>query len=163
MSDRRLLLIAVAIALIFSGGWLWRAAGDGATPRHPVPAGQAGRIDDVSYRLVSLQALERTATQYDDPIVPPPGAVLVLARIDYDAIGTRTFFSCTFELVAGEATWGSEFGYFPPDPDSASCDPNATGTVAVVFEVPARYLDQVQGVGVVNPGGTEELLVGRPG
>jgi hypothetical protein len=162
MKDRRLLVIAVAIALVFSVAWLWRAAGDQATHRTPVPAGQAGRLGAVSYRLISLQALDRTATRYDEPAVPPAGAVLVLARIHYDAAGTKTFFSCTFELVAGETAWRSEFGYSPPEPDSASCDPNTAGTVAVLFEVPARFVEQVRGVGVQNPGGAEPLLAGTP-
>jgi len=162
MRDRRLLVVAVTLALVFSVAWLWRAAGDGATQRDPVPSGQAGRLDAVTYRLVSLQSLERTTTRYEKPVVPAPGAVLVLARIDYDAVGTRTFFGCTFELVAGDTTWRSEFGYTPPEPDSGGCDPDTAGTVAVLFEIPARQLELVQGVGVANPGGTEPLLVGRP-
>jgi len=94
--------------------------------------------------------------------VPAPDAVLVLARIDYGAVDTRTYFGCTFELVAGETTWRSEFGYTPPEPDSGSCDRNTAGTVAVLFEIPTRYLEQVEGVAVTNPGATEPLLVGRP-
>lgn len=161
MRDRRLLIAAVTLALVFSGAWLWRAAGDGTSPRNPVAAGQTGRLDAVTYRLASLQSLERATTRYDNPVVPARGAVLVLARIAYDAVGTRTYFPCTFELVAGETTWRSEFGYFPPEPDAGSCERNTAGTVAVLFEIPARYLEQVQGVGVTNPGGTEPLLLGR--
>ena len=138
MRDRRLLVVAVTLALVFSVAWLWRAAGDATSPRNPVPAGQTGRLDAVSYRLVSLQSLERTTTRYDNPVVPAQGAVLVLARIDYDAVGTRTSFGCTFELVAGETTWRSEFGYTPPEPDGGSCESDTAGTVAVLFEFPAR-------------------------
>ena len=162
MRDRRLLVVAVTLALVFSGAWLWRAAGDGASQRNPVPAGQTGRLDAVTYRLASLQSLERTSTRYDNPVVPAQGAVLVLARIDYDAVGTPTYFPCTFELVAGETTWRSEFGYTPPEPDGGSCERNTAGTVAVLFEIPARYLEQVQGVGITNPGDTAPLLLGRP-
>ena len=104
MRDRRLLVVAVTLALVFSGAWLWRASRDGTSRRNPVPAGQTGRLDAVTYRLASLQSLERTATRYDNPVVPAQGAVLVLARIDYDAVGTPTYFPCTFELVAGETT-----------------------------------------------------------
>ncbi len=162
MKDRRLLAVAAIVALVFSVAWLWRAAGDEATDRTPVPAGQAGRVGAVTYRLDTLQALERTPTRYDTPVVPVDGAVLVLARIHYDAAGTTGLFGCTFELVAGESTWRSEFGYFPPDPDSASCDPNTAGTVSVLFEVPASAVEQVQGVAVVNRGGTQPLLTGKP-
>ena len=162
MKDRRLLVVAVAVALVFSVAWLWRAAADEGTARTPVPEGQAGRLGAVSYRLVSLQALDRTPTRYDEPMVPPAGAVLVLARIHYDAAGTTTFFGCSFELVAGETAWRSEFSYSPPEPDSASCDPDTAGTVAVLFEIPARFVEQVQGVGVQNPGGAEPLLTGTP-
>lgn len=127
-----------------------------------MPPGQAARLDAVTYRLVTLQSSERTTTRYEKPIVPAEGAVLVLARIDYDAIGTRTYFGCTFELVAGDTTWRSEFGYSPPEPDSAGCDRDAAGTVGVLFEIPARYLGQVRGVGVAGTAGTEPLLLGRP-
>ncbi len=162
MRDRRLLVVAVTLALVFSGAWLWRAAGDGTSPRNPVPAGETGRLDAVTYRLATLQSLERATTRYDNPVVAAQGAVLVVARIDYDAVGTLTNFGCTFELVAGETTWRSEFGYSPPEPDGGSCDRNSAGTVAVLFEIPARYLAQVQGIGVSNPGGAEPLLLGRP-
>jgi hypothetical protein len=162
MRDRHLLVVAIALALVFSGAWVWRAAGDGTSPRSPVPAGGTGRLDAVTYRLASLQTLGRTTTRYDNPVVPAQGAVLVLARIEYDAVGTPTYFPCTFELVAGETAWRSEFGYTPPEPDGGSCDRNTAGTVAVLFDIPARYLAQVQGVGVTNPGGTEPLLLGRP-
>ena len=161
MRDRRLLIIAVALALVFSAAWLWRATGDQTTARTAVPSGQPGRLGAVTYRLDSLQALDRAPSRYE-PVVPTEGAVLVLARISYDAAGTTTFFSCTFELVAGETTWRSDFGYFPPEPDSATCDPDTAGTVAVLFEVPARYAPQVEGVAVANPGGTEPLLSGTP-
>ncbi|HEY3337856.1 MAG TPA: hypothetical protein VGK18_05100 [Propionicimonas sp.] len=162
MRDRSLLVVAVSLALVFSVSWLWRAAGDEATPRTPVAAGETGRLGAVTYRLVSLQAVERATTLFDDAVVPVQGAVLVLARIDYDAVGTSTFFACTFELVAGETTWRSEFGYSPPEPDSSTCDRNAAGRVAVLFEIPAHMVNQVQGVGVTNPTGAEPLLVGRP-
>ena len=162
MRDRRLLVVAVTLALVFSGAWLWRASRDGTSRRNPVPAGQTGRLDAVTYRLASLQSLERTATRYDNPVVPAQGAVLVLARIDYDAVGTPTYFPCTFELVAGETTWRSEFGFTPPEPDGGSCERNTAGTVAVLFEIPARYLEQVQGVGITHPGDTAPLLLGRP-
>lgn len=162
MRDRRLVVVAVMLAVVFSFAWLWRAAGDGATPRDPVPPGQSGRLGAVTYRLVSLQSLDRIPTRYGEPLVPAEGAVLMLARIDYDAVGTTTYFGCTFELVAGQTAWRAEFTYFPPEPDSAGCDGNAAGTVAVLFEVPATFVDQVQGVGVVNPGGPEPLLVGTP-
>ncbi len=162
MRDRRLLIVAVALALVFSAAWLWRAAGDEATDRIPVPAGQSGRLEAVTYRLVSLQALTRVPTRYAEPVVPVDGAVLVLARIHYDAAGTTTFFSCTFELVAGESAWRSDFAYSPPEPDSSSCDPNTAGTVAVVFEIPTHSVEEVQGVAVANPGGSEPLLVGTP-
>lgn len=162
MRDRRLLVVAVALALVFAVVWVWRAAGDEATSRSPVAAGQTGRLGAASYRLASLQALERTTGRYDQLLVPEPGAVLVVARIEYNATGIKTFFPCTFELVAGESTWRSEFGYIPPQPADSSCRQNTTGTVAVVFEVPVGALDQVEGVAVVNPGGTTPLLLGRP-
>ena len=162
MRDRRLLVVAVALALVFSAAWLWRAADDQSTSRTTVPAGQTGRLGAVTYRLDSLQTLARTPTRYDEPVIPADGAVLVLARISYDAAGTTTFFSCTFELVAGDTTWSSEFGYFPPEPDSSSCPPDTAGTVAVLFEIPARSVQQVQGIAVANPGGTQPILSGTP-
>lgn len=162
MRPRTLLLVAVTISLVFAAAWLWRAAGDEAKPRHPVAAGQVGRVDTATYRLVSLEALERIKGDYDRLMVAEPDAVLVLARIDVDGSATDAFIPCTFELVAGELTWASEFGYFPPPPAQATCERGAAGTVAVVFEVPERFLDQVQGVAVPNPSGPAVLLLGRP-
>ncbi len=75
MRDRRLLVVAVTLALVFSGAWLWRAAGDGTSPRNPVSTGQTGHLDAVTYRLASLQSLDRTTTRYDNPVVPGGGAI----------------------------------------------------------------------------------------
>lgn len=162
MSSRRLLTLAVTTALVFAAAWLWRAAVDDAKPRHPVAPGQVGRVDAATYRLVSLEASDRIQGAYDRLIVAEPDAVLVLARIDVDATGADDLVPCTFQLVAGELVWASEFGYVPPEPATSSCERGAAGTVAVVFELPARYLDQVEGVSVPRPSGPEELLLGRP-
>ena len=40
--------------------------------------------------------------------------------------------------------------------------PDTAGTVAVLFEIPARYAQPVEGIAVANPGGTEPLLSGTP-
>jgi hypothetical protein len=163
MNDRKLLAVAIAVALVFATGWLWRAAGDAAPDRAVVTPGAAATVGGVDYRLRSLTAGERFPTGSDRAIVAVDGAVLVLAEVDYDASGSAGSVYCSFELVAGDTTWGAEFGYYPPEDGSISCGPGKTGTVSALFEVPRAFLAQVQGVGVINPDGTEPVLAGRPG
>lgn len=163
MNDRKLLAVAIAVALVFATGWLWRAAGDAVPDRSLVAPGGAATVDGVEYSLRSLTSSERVTTGTDRPVVAVSGAVLVLAEVDYDATGAAGSVYCSFELVAGETTWGAEFGYYPPEGGSVSCDPGKTGTASALFEVPRSFLTQVQGVGVINPGGTEPILPGRPG
>jgi hypothetical protein len=162
MKDGKLLGAAIAVALVFSTGWLWRAAGDAVPDRALVAPGATAQVGGVEYRLRSLTAAERFPTGSDQPVVAVTGAVLVLAQVDYDATGVGSVY-CSFELVAGETTWGAEFGYYPPEGGSVSCALKETGTVSALFEVPSAFLAQVQGVGVINPDGTEPILPGRPG
>ena len=163
MNDRKLLGVAIAVAVVVATGWLWRAAGDDVTDRAPAPVGAVATVKGVGYSLRSLTSGERVATGSDRPLVAVSGAVLVLAEVDYDATGAAGSVFCSFELVAGEITWGQEFGYYPPEGASVSCDPGKTGTVSALFEVPRAFLAQVQGVGVINPEGIEPILPGRPG
>jgi hypothetical protein len=163
MNDRKLLAVAIAVSLVLATGWLWRAAGDAAPQRSAVAPGAPASVDGVDYRLRSLTSGDRVTTGSDRPTVAVNGAVLVLAEVDYDATRAAGSVYCSFELVAGDTTWSSEFGYYPPGDGSVSCDPGRTGTVSALFEVPRAFLAQVQGVGVINPGGTEPLLPGHPG
>ena len=163
MNDRKLLGVAIAVALVFATGWLWRAAGDDVTDRALASPGAIATVRGIDYRLRSLTSSERVTTGSDREVVAVTGAVLVLAEVDYDATGSTGSVYCSFELVAGETTWGSEFNYSPPQGVSLWCDPGKSGTVSALFEVPRTFLAQVQGVGVINPGGTEPILLGRPG
>ncbi|MGV8907502.1 MAG: hypothetical protein ACOH1Y_00825 [Propionicimonas sp.] len=163
MIDRKLLGVAMAVAVLFATGWLWRAAYDDVSDRALVSDGATATVKGVDYRLRSLTSSDRVTTSSDRPLVAVSGAVLVLAEVDYDSTGAGGSVFCSFELVAGETTWDQEFGYFPPDDGSVSCDPGKTGTVSALFEVPRALLAQVQGVGVINTDGTEPILPGRPG
>ena len=163
MNDRKLLGVAIAVALVFATGWLWRAAADAVPDRSQVSAGAPASVDGVEYRLRSMTSSDRVTTGSNRQTVAVSGAVLILAEVDYDATGATGSVYCGFELVAGESTWDAEIGYYPPKGGSISCDRGKTGTVSVLFEVPGGFLDRIQGVGVVNLGGTEPILPGRPG
>ena len=163
MNDRKLLGVAIAVALVFATGWLWRAAGDAVPDRSRVSAGAPASLDGVEYRLRSMTSGERVTTGSDRPTVAVRGAVLILAEVDYDATGATGSTFCSFELVAGDTTWDAEAGYYPPEGGSISCDPGQTGTVSALFEVPRTFLAQVEGVGVINLAGTEPVLPGHPG
>jgi hypothetical protein len=163
MRDRRLLVVAVALALVFSAAWLWRAAGDGVTERVAVPDGASTTADGVVYRLASLRTSERVTSGAASQIVATRGATLVVATVRYDATMQTGDVYCGFALVAGEATWEPEFGWLPPEGQASFCDSGSAGTVTALFEVPQGFLDQVQGILVTNPGGASPLLLGRPG
>lgn len=163
MRDLRKLAVAVVLAAVFAAGWLWRAAGDGVEQRTFLPAGQFAGVDGVKYRLATLRISRQVASGYSDQITPAPGAVLVLARLDYDASTHSGNLYCSFELVAGELAWDQLFGFAPTEPDSTSCTAGSAGTVSALFEVPEKFLDQIQGVEVVPPGGVAApVLIGQP-
>jgi len=163
MRDRRLLIVAVALALVFAVTWLWRAAGDGVTDRVEVGAGASTTVDGVIYRLESLRTSDRVTSGAADQIVATRGATLVLATVTYDATAATTPVYCNFELVAGDANWDPEMGWTPPEGEAAFCDSGSTGSVSALFEVPQGFLSRVQGVGITNPDGALPLLLGRPG
>lgn len=162
MKDRRLVVAAILAAVVFVSVWLWRAAGDGEQFLSPLPAGQTATVDGVDYKLVSLLASEQV-TAGSGEVVAEDGAVLVLARLEYDATAHSGSLYCSFELVAGELHWRPEFGYYPAEPDSISCTVGESGTVSALFEVPKKLLAAVQGVAVLDPaGGPAPVLAGRP-
>ncbi len=163
-SDHRLLAVAVAVAVLFGAGWLWRAADDRITRTELVPAGEPVQLDRVEYRLASLATPGSVPSGFDELVTPLPDAVLVLARIDYDATARTEPLYCGFQLVAGELIWKPHRDYYPADPDTGSCAAGRAGTATVLFEIPQHLLGQVQGVGVL-PGDDRPLpvLQGRPG
>lgn len=159
MKDARLVLAAVLAAAVFVSVWLWRAAGDEAKFQDPLPSGQSATVDGVDYRLVSLLA-SKGVPMGSRQMVAEDGAVLVLARLSYDATAHTGDFYCSFELVAGELHWHSDFGYYPPEPDSISCGQGESGTVSALFEVPEKLLAQVQGVAILAPDGQPAPVLG---
>lgn len=159
MKDIRLLVAALLAAVVFASVWLWRAGGDGPRFEGPLPAGQAATVDGVEYRLVSLLAGEQVPVG-SGQVVAEDGAVLVLARLRYDATRHSGSLYCSFQLVAGDLHWRPEFGYYPAEPETASCVERDAGTVSALFEVPARLLAQVEGVAVMAPDGQPAPVLG---
>lgn len=163
MSSRRLLVIALTVALVFTVGWLWRAADADATGYRRVPAASTALIGNLAVRLSSLRFSTSVNGSYGQRVLPVPGAVLVLARVDYDATAEVGGGYCQVLLVAGDATWEPEFGFSPPEPDDSTCEPGSRGTMTVLFEVPDSFRGRIEGVAVAA--GDEDgatLLEGRP-
>ena len=162
MNDRELLGVAIAVALVFATGWLWRAAGDDVTDRALVPVGAAAAVKGVDYRLRSLTSGERVGTGSDRHSSPsaapcwslprwtttPPELPEVCSAVSRSWPGRRP--ESGVRLLP---TWG-RLGFLRS---------RQGGTVSALFEVPRAFLAQVQGVGVINPEGTEPILPGRPG
>jgi hypothetical protein len=162
MRDRRLLVVAVTVALVFSIAWFWRAASDGVPDRVQVPEGTPASVGGVAYSLESLQATDRIASGAFAELVAVKGATLVRATVRYDASTVSEPVYCSLKLVAGETTWDAELGWVPPKGESSSCDSNTAGAVSAVFEVPQGFLGSVQGIEVINPDGADPVLLGRP-
>ncbi|MCA0294283.1 MAG: hypothetical protein LCH96_03015 [Actinobacteria bacterium] len=163
MTSRRILVIALAVAVLFSLGWVWRSAAEEAPGYRRVPEGSTALVGDIAVRLLSLRLTTSVTGRFDDHLAPVAGAVLVLARVDYDATAHTGELYCQLRLVAGDASWDAEFAYSPPEPDASSCEAGSRGTVTVLFEVPESFVGRLEGVAVaVGADGGSTLLEGRP-
>jgi hypothetical protein len=162
MSPRRLLVIALSAALAFTVAWLWRAAGDDRTDYQLVPPGAAVAFGQAGWHLTGLRVSTSVTDRYGTEHTPVDDAVLVLATLDYDATGRTEKLYCGFSLVAGDASWESETGFFPAEPRTWSCDAGTKGTIAALFEIPKTYLSRVQGVAVNVGVSPIPLLEGVP-
>lgn len=157
---RRLLAVAVAIAVLTSAAWLWVASGDGKVSYHPVAAGQAFSAGTATWKLVQLHSMQ----ELPDGSRPVNGAVYVIADVEADLTGFAADGFCTWRLRAGEYEFEPTIGYFPSGPAVFSrCEPGTSGVVSTAFEVPAKLVDQVDGVVLGIPTQSNVLLAGRVG
>ncbi len=163
MSGRRLLVVAVTVALAFTVAWLWRGSGDRVTDRLAVADGASATVGGISYRLESLRTSDRVASGLAGQVVATGGATLVVASVTYDATRATGDAYCRLELVAGDVSWDPESGWLPPETASSFCGSGEAGTVSALFEVPNTFLTRIQGIGITNPDGASPLLLGRLG
>lgn len=156
----RLLAISIAVALLFSGWWLFAARNDRRTVYLEVPAGESGHWAGLSLTAAGLTQQPRITDRYGNERVAVEGATFVVARIDYDVEGVdpEVEVICSATLQGeGQVSWISLIHTPADDQVSATCDRNGTGTMEALFEVPVRLLPTVAGVGLsVTAVGSEE-------
>ncbi len=155
---RGLLAVAVAIAILTSVAWLWVAQGDGKVSYHPVPAGQVFASGGGAWKLVRL----RSVAALPGGLWPVGGAVYVIADVEADLVDLPASGSCAWRLRAGEYEFESVNSYLPTGTGvSGQCQPGTKGIVSTAFQVPAKLVDQVDGVVLSVPTQRNVLLAGR--
>lgn len=157
MNKVRFLFLAVLIAALVAGGWMWWVVAHPFRPTHRVTTGPESGPVQVStgarYSVASLRRQDALVDRYGATRQPREGTVWVVATVDYDATAVSSdTYSCQILLWAGQDQWDPDYSYSPPEPQRSLCVRGTRGQVAAAFEVPRRYLDRVDGVGVNDPG-----------
>ncbi len=153
MTRWRLLLGSVLIAVVVAAVWMWWVAAHPFRPTHRVSTPTVQLTNGAQYTLVSLTTSDLLVDRLGMTQPAATGTVYVLATLNYDASTiTDPSYSCSIKLWAGQSQWEPEYFYSPPEPQQSRCDAGSRGQVVAAFEVPQRYVSQVDGVGLNDPG-----------
>lgn len=165
MTRWRLLLGSVLIAAVVAAAWMWWVAAHPFRQTHRVSSPEVQLTNGAQYTLVSLTTSDLLVDRLGVTKPATDGTVYVVATLNYDASPiTDSGYSCSITLWAGQSQWDPEYFYSPPEPQQSRCDPGSRGQVVAAFEVPRRYLNQVDGVGLNDPGAEvfNVVIEGRP-
>lgn len=165
MNKLRFLFLSVLIAALVAGGWMWWVAAHPFRPTLRVSTGAVEVATGARYTVASLTQQDVLVERDGATRQPLAGTVWVVAAVDYDATTvTSETYSCQIVLWAGQDQWDPDFAYRPPQPQRTLCERGTTGHAVAAFQVPQRYVDQVDGVGVNNPGGEiyDVVIAARP-
>lgn len=158
-------MLAVLIAALVAGGWMWWVVAHPFRPTHRVTTSAVQVTTGARYTVVSLTQQDVLVDRYGATRQPLAGTVWVVAAVDYDATTvTSDTYSCQIVLWAGQDQWDPDFGYSPPQPQRTLCERGTSGQVVAAFQVPRRYVAQVDGVGVNDAGGEiyDVVIAARP-
>jgi hypothetical protein len=129
--------------------------------------GSSARQHQADFRLVSLVRAPELAADQGDSQLPSSGAVWVVATLEVVRQADDESFGCVTELLGpGGRVWEpATLSVVRSAPRFCSPDELRVGqpfTFEQVYEVPARYADQVYGVVLVNRGDAEPNEVLTP-
>ncbi len=153
MTRWRLLLGSVLLAGVVAAAWMWWVAAHPFNPTHRVDGPSVHLTNGSQYTLVSETSTDLLVDRDGLTQRAEDGTVYVLVTLDYDASAiTDPDYTCSITLWAGHSPWNPTYFYSPPEPQQSHCDAGSSGQVVAAFAVPRRYLDQVDGVGLLDPG-----------
>ena len=120
--------------------------------------GETWTAFDIGLRVDRAWLVPSVTKSYsDETIQPAPGAVFLAVGINY-VLTNDTGYSCTWELLGDDRSWGRTYRFMPWDIDPEfeygcpSADPSpdspealeTSGFIAVVFEVPQSALPEIE-------------------
>lgn len=151
MKQMTLVLIALLCGALVGGSWVAWINQHGRIPTLRLAAEvPAVDSDGAIFRLQRLAAVNQVVDRYANKVAAIPGASLVIATVAYDATTVQSgSFTCGFTLQAGDSRWMSQ-SYLPPAPGDGYCEQGKNGTVTLLFEIPASYLNRVDGLAVID-------------
>lgn len=133
----------------------------------PQPPGAAAEVLGTSVRLLSLtQTDQLTEVDADQPEVPDPGAVWIVAELEAVRHDEANQFLCLTEVVGpGGVRWEPADVYIErsvPRCDSSELGVDRPHRFEALYMVPRRYADQLIGIALPDNSTADRTPVIRP-
>lgn len=159
MIKRRILtgwILLVVVAVAWCGVVIFNSVHWTRTVAMRVPEGEIANVWGMNLKAVSLYSISSIKNPNGTEEVPSPGAVFVIAVMEYSSDSGTVH--CSITLAGDRRHWDSSRNWFIEylEPGSLSyCnttdnsgEPTRFGKVAGIFEIPESALDEIQGLEV---------------